>query len=641
LTYIGGQNAVFCETHGIPLIVTPALKGTLDQYKCYQVQEGHEPCARKVAFRCPIPSCCTWICKHCMDEKESQNGRHNIPQHPSSTSGEVLAPAVFEAFTDHGTTTELQNNYEHLANPMHEHCIADIENNVVVNPEMPIDDLHEGEEIPLDLNTEDFPTTVSGVEALEIRHADYRESNYQVPCHIVLNQCGTLLVRRQHELRGSKKQQFFLQKLVSTSSTTIPLLYPEGMLFPSIFFSAAKDKYSILGAIPSALLGQQGSVSGNGYANLKEHARTRFTMYSSLSGSDWRYKTFMFDALANAALNNQDSRLVMHRGYESSNTATGLAVRNRKDGFLSDMIESRTIIQELAAAERANPFTLFFSMTCNQKQQPGLREIRAWVNNGEWKKHYKGFYDLDFRDHEEIENQVDQAASGLILRNWMEIQRLFLQHIETSNNPRLFCNVEHLFVKSEYQDSGSKRALGNLPHLHMMICTTEKPWTEQGKAALENIIRAYAEDIVRDTEIEQYFDEGIFNDISEHPYEIRFDVATKLGHGTCTFPRCLERIGPGDNDFRCRVPDNYLRSPNHRCHSYSERQPEHRPDALRLLLDLHLLEQSVNGDPTEYRGVHPSLRSLQHFPPTMRLGEKISPCVPLAFFYFAVTRMSR
>ena len=273
-------------------------------------------------------------------------------------------------------------------------------------------------------------------------------------------------------------------------------------------------------------------------------------------------------------------------------------------------------------------------MTCNQKQQPGLREIRAWVNNGEWKKHYKGFYDLDFRDHEEIENQVDQAASGLILRNWMEIQRLFLQHIETSNNPRLFCNVEHLFVKSEYQDSGSKRALGNLPHLHMMICTREKPWTEQGKAALENIIRAYAEDIVRDTEIEQYFDEGIFNDISEHPYEIRFDVATKLGHGTCTFPRCLERIGPGDNDFRCRVPDNYLRSPNHRCHSYSERQPEHRPDALRLLLDLHLLEQSVNGDPTEYRGVHPSLRSLQHFPPTMRLGEKISPCVPLAFFLF-------
>jgi hypothetical protein len=124
---------VFCETHGIPLIVTPALKGTLDQYKCYQVQEDHEPCAHKVAFRCPIPSFCTWICKHCMDEKESQNGRHNIPQHPSSTSGELVASAVFEPFTDHGTTTELQNNYEDLTNPTHEHSIEDIKNNVEQN----------------------------------------------------------------------------------------------------------------------------------------------------------------------------------------------------------------------------------------------------------------------------------------------------------------------------------------------------------------------------------------------------------------------------------------------------------------------------------------------------------------------------
>ncbi len=173
------------------------------------------------------------------------------------------------------------------------------------------------------MNTEDLPTTVAGEEALDIRHASYRESNYQVTCHIVLNQCGTLLVRKGNELKGSKRQQFFLQKLVSSSSTTIPLLYPEGMLFPSIFFTAAKDEYSIVGAIPSPILGQQGKISENGYANLKDHARTRFTMYSSLSGTDWRYKTFMFDALANAPLNNQDSRIVMHRGYESSTTATG------------------------------------------------------------------------------------------------------------------------------------------------------------------------------------------------------------------------------------------------------------------------------------------------------------------------------
>jgi hypothetical protein len=142
----------------------------------------------------------------------------------------------------------------------------------------------------------------------------------------------------------------------------------------------------------------------NGYVNLKDHARTWLTMYSSLSGTDWSHKTFMFDALANAALNNQDSRLVMQRGYEASKIATGLAVKKWKDGFVSDMIDSRRTIQELSAAEKVNSFTLFFSLTCNQKEQPGLRQIRAWVNDGEWKQYYKGFYDLDWRDHEEIEN---------------------------------------------------------------------------------------------------------------------------------------------------------------------------------------------------------------------------------------------
>jgi hypothetical protein len=281
-----------------------------------------------------------------------------LKQHPAARAG-LVAPAVFDAI-DHETARELQNNFQEITNQNNEHDMEQIETNVVVSPEMPIDDLDDIQEIEDNLDGDDFPTTVAGDEAIEVRHASYRESNYQVPCHIVLNQCGTLLVRRQHELRGSKREQFFLQKLVSSSSTTIPLIYPEGMFFPSIFYSAASDGYSIVGAIPSAILGQQESVSANGYASLKEHGRTRFTMYSSLSGSDWRYKTFMFDALANAALNNQSSRLVMHRGYEVSKCATGLAVRNSKDGFLTDMIESRTVIQELAAAEKIDPFTLFF-----------------------------------------------------------------------------------------------------------------------------------------------------------------------------------------------------------------------------------------------------------------------------------------
>ena len=269
------------------------------------------------------------------------------------------------------------------------------------------------------------------------------------------------------------------------------------------------------------------------------------------------------------------------------------------------MIESRKVIQELSAAEKVDPFTLFFSLTCNQSQQPGIRQIRDWVNSRGWDRHYKGFDDIHWRDKEELANQVDQAASGFILRNWMEIVRLFLKHIENSNDPRLFCQVENIFARLEYQDTGEKRALGNLPHLHMMVCTKEKPWTAEGKVALENIIRAHSCDIIHESEIQQYMDEGIIKNM-EHVWALREDVNTKLGHGKCSFPRCLRRVGPGDNDFRCRVPDNYVRSPNHNFHCYSERQPQHTDEALKVLLNLQLLEQCTNGDPTEYRDVHSS-----------------------------------
>ena len=295
-----------------------------------------------------------------MIQKLNVNERYNKGQHPMVTTG-LVAPRIFESGTDHDTTADLHNNWVQLVNPTPLENVQDIEGTLITHPEMAIDDtLQLEEDHVVGVDTHNFPTTDTAVEAVQVRHAAYGESNYQVPCHIVLNQCGTLLVRDRHELRGGKKEQFFLQKLVSSSTTTIPLLYPEGMLFPSIFYSAAKDGYSIVGAMPSAILGQQGNISANGFANLREHSRTRYTMYSSLAGVDFRYKAFLFDALANATLNNKDSRIVMHRGYEQSSHATGMAVRDTKDVFLSDMIDSRTVIQELSAAEKVDSFTLFF-----------------------------------------------------------------------------------------------------------------------------------------------------------------------------------------------------------------------------------------------------------------------------------------
>jgi hypothetical protein len=61
----------------------------------------------------------------------------------------------------------------------------------------------------------------------------------------------------------------------------------------------------------------------------------------------------------------------------------------------------------------------------------------------------------------------------------------------------------------------------------------------EGRAALENIICALAGDIMPETDIEYYVDQGIFQNAMDDFNEVRFDVNQKLGHGACT-PRCLE-----------------------------------------------------------------------------------------------------
>ena len=71
--------------------------------------------------------------------------------------------------------------------------------------------------------------------------------------HIILNFVGTLLTRKQYQLKSSSIHKYILQRLVSTTIVhSLPLLYPERMLFPSIFWKIQEN--SILGAIPAILL---------------------------------------------------------------------------------------------------------------------------------------------------------------------------------------------------------------------------------------------------------------------------------------------------------------------------------------------------------------------------------------------------
>ena len=57
-----------------------------------------------------------------------------------------------------------------------------------------------------------IPTTNAEDEAFHIRDTVEQWPINRVSGHVILNQCGSLSSRRDHEIKGSSKHQFFLQK---------------------------------------------------------------------------------------------------------------------------------------------------------------------------------------------------------------------------------------------------------------------------------------------------------------------------------------------------------------------------------------------------------------------------------------------
>ena len=53
--------------------------------------------------------------------------------------------------------------------------------------------------------------------------------------HILLNQCGILLKQKKYQIKGIRLYKIFIQSIcVTINGLSIPLMYPEGILSPSI-----------------------------------------------------------------------------------------------------------------------------------------------------------------------------------------------------------------------------------------------------------------------------------------------------------------------------------------------------------------------------------------------------------------------
>jgi len=155
---------------------------------------------------------------------------------------------------------------------------------------------------------------------------------------------------------------------------SIPLVYPEAMLFPSLFWKDDGVGESILGSMPAALLMHSHFLSQYGFASLVLHWRSRLTNYAFGASSDFQYICYAFDALANLGCRGQDTRVILSRGLDFSNSGFGIKAKGDSEPiFDTDNVDSRLVLNKLAAGGAKKQVTYFCTHTCNQANHFSIR----------------------------------------------------------------------------------------------------------------------------------------------------------------------------------------------------------------------------------------------------------------------------
>ena len=128
-------------------------------------------------------------------------------------------------------------------------------------------------------------------------------------------------------MTSNLKQKRFFQCLVATNScSSISLLQPEALLFPSIFYHQLPDG-TCPGAIPYFLYDSDKFCKKYGFAGLLENFRVRLTDISLSTSSHQRYIQYMADCIINLNLmGKHTNRFFWERTFffEINNTSTKL-----------------------------------------------------------------------------------------------------------------------------------------------------------------------------------------------------------------------------------------------------------------------------------------------------------------------------
>jgi hypothetical protein len=442
----------------------------------------------------------------------------------------------------------------------------------------------------------------------------FKKAVTSVSGSVILNNCGTLLARGFQKLRPSTWQGNFLQRLIATRpGRSIPLLYAEGTLFPSIFWKDDSNT-SLLGAIPTALLASDQTLSAYGIGSVSDHMRNRIRMGGdSLCCQSQDYLCYAYDSVANLSCRGEDTRLVLRRGGLMEKVSRKQEDKNLL--FDSESIESRPHVNQLCAKMRDSGATYFGSHSANHRNHFGLKSIKNWIDSQE-------LHDLTIQEllaqgciiteslHEDVKRAIIESSSVTMLRHWQETTELYMNYICHSPEKPLG-KVINAWYRHEYQESA-----GNLSHLHFLLWIDRT--NEDLSTTLERIRGSYL-DFVSPEEIDDFVKDGMTYKDKNNPTELQ-DLAAQFLTHICS-SRCMKRRDK-NGDLQCRVTNNGLESPTPYKHTLALVNVEHTQASSDLLSNLGLLDRTEFG----YVPLDDSLQGYKHYPPSRGADGKFSQC---------------
>ena len=529
LKLLGGQSHVQCRTHKCPLITS---------YK----KEEKCTCGKRSNYCCTNINCSLHICKECFNGYNPDTvsmvtpplqREDNIEEDDESMRDDTFVQDDNESEEFEGISEDILANYV---------TISEEQELLVNDAEMLVGDNISEDEDEMIIPTEFIPTTDAGVLTLEVE--EKVQYGFKFAGSNILNNVGSLLSRSGHDFQKSRYVNHNIQKLCSVANCEcIPLLYPEGMLFPSIHWMSSSDNCSIIGAIPSSLLNEH--IHKEGFATVQQHVRTRLTCPSCATNSDPRYITHCYDIMANLAASQNDTRLVINRGLTVAKDKYGnLGVRGGSgDSSLLGSVDSKQMVKNLCSSQKKTSWSFFLTFTANQSRHPGLKPLRNWLETKGWRNVFPGYCDLTDSVQKEIDDAINQAAAGLMLRIWEETSKIFLDYLTQSKNSP-YRNVKATFSRREYQSNS-----GNLSHAHIIIAVNWDALTVEERDFVNNLARGSVYDVVRSHEIPDYIDQELIN--SQDDVCTLVDDATIFLTHKCN-NRCL--VKTSDGGFRCRMP---------------------------------------------------------------------------------------